>query len=480
MTNQDKVFLTDFYEYSMAYAYYKEGRTEEVGYFDMFIRNLPDHGGYLIFNGLNQFVESMNHFKFSEEHLDYLRQIGMDDEGFLDYLRNLKLELDIWSVEDGTVVFHNEPLVTVRGPIIQAQLIETLLLLSVNYPSLVTTKASRIVQAAQGRTVMEFGARRAQGYDASVEGARCAVIAGCVGTSNTLAGYKYGVPISGTLAHSYIQIHDDEYTAFLAYAKVQPDNAVFLVDTYNTLKSGVPNAIRVAQDYLVPNGYRLKGIRLDSGDLAYLSKQARILLDEAGFEDCQIIASNSLDENIIDDLIVQGARIDSFGVGENLITSKSTPVLGGVYKLVAVERNDQLISKIKISDNIGKITNPGYKRLYRFYDKTTHKALADYVALAHEVVPTDEITIFDPIQTWKSKTLTNYDIRELQIPIYQNGKLVYDLPSTEASRHYCAQELDSLWEEVKRLKYPHKFYVDLSQELYDLKNNLLESIVKNK
>lgn len=473
---KDFVFLTDFYEFTMAYTFYKQNRHEEIVYFDMFTRKIPDNGGYLIFNGLNKLIEALNEFRYEEEHLTYLKEQGFDDPEFLDYLRNLKFDLDIWAVEDGTIVFPNEPLVTVRGPLIQAQLIETLLLLSVNYSTLITTKASRIVNAAQGRAVMEFGARRAHSYDASLEGARAAMIAGCKGTAHTLAGARFDAPVIGTMAHSYIQLHDTEYEAFLEFCKHNPDNSVLLVDTYDTLKSGVPNAIRVAKEYLIPNGYRLKGIRLDSGDLSYLSKQARKMLDEAGLHDCQIMASNSLDEYIIDDLIFQGAEIDSFGVGENLITSKSDPVLGGVYKLVAQEKEEKVIPKIKVSDNIEKITNPGYKRVYRFYDKDSGKALADYIALAHETIPNDEITIFDPIAPWKRKTLTNYIVRELQVPIFQKGKLIYQQPNLEEVQVYSQKDLDSFWDEIKRLHYPHKYYVDLSQELYDLKMGLLHDL----
>ncbi len=473
-------FITDFYEFSMAYTYYKENRQNQIVYFDMFIRNLPDQGGYLIFNGLNRLVSELQNFKFTDEQIDYLRKTGFDDEGFLNYLSTMKLELDIWSVEDGTVVFGNEPLVVVRGPIIQAQLVETLLLLCVNYPSLVTTKASRIVNAAQGRTIMEFGARRAQGFDAASEGARCAVIAGCASTSNTLAGYDYDIPVSGTMAHSYIQLHDTEYDAFLSYAKIQPDNTILLVDTYDTLGSGVMNAIKVAHEFLIPNGYRLKGIRLDSGDLAYLSKKARTMLDEAGLDDCRILASNALDENIIDDLLVQGAKIDAFGVGENLITSRSTPVLGGVYKLVATIQDDILIPKIKISESIEKITNPGYKKLYRFYDNFTQKALADYIALADEEVPEDTITLFDPIMPWKQKTLTNYTVRDLHKQIFRNGECLYAIPETLDSKAYCADEMNTMWDEVKRLRNPHNYYVDLSNKLYQLRLDLLDQHKKKK
>lgn len=467
--------LTDFYEFSMAYAYFKENRHHQVAYFDMFVRRLPDQGGYLVFNGLHRLVELIQSFKFSEEDIDYLRKVSNFDEDFLQYLLSLHLSIDLWSVPDGTIVFANEPLITVRGNVIEAQLIETLLLLAVNYPTLVSTKAARIVHAAKGRAVIEFGARRAQGFDASIEGARAAYIAGAHGTSNTLAGFMHQVPVSGTIAHSYIQTHDSEYEAFLSYAKIQPDNCVLLMDTYDTLNSGVVNAIRVAKEFLIPNGYRLKGIRLDSGDLSYLSKKARKLLDGAGLDDCKIIASNSLDEHLIDDLIVQNAAIDIFGVGENLITSRSTPVLGGVYKLVAQESDDEIVPKIKISDNLEKITNPGFKKVIRFFDKDTKQAIADCVMLADEVVPLDEYTLFDPIAPWKRKTITNYDYCVLQQPIFVNGELVYRVPTTEQSREYCAKQMASMWDEVKRLSFPHKYYIDLSLKLWNLKNELIEA-----
>ena len=466
--------MTDFYEFTMAYAYFKEKRHEEIAYFDMFIRRIPDGGGYLIFNGLNRLIEAIQSFRFTEEQLTYLQRSNVFDDEFIDYLRHLKLNLDIWSVEEGMPVFENEPLVTVRGTYIQAQLIETLLLLCVNYPILITTKASRIVTAARGRAVMEFGARRAQGMDASLEGARAAVIAGCVGTSCTLAGMKFGIPISGTIAHSYIQLHESEYAAFLSYSQIQPQNAILLVDTYDTLKSGVPNAIKVAHDFLIPNGYRLKGIRLDSGDLAYLSKRARKMLDDAGLTDCKILASNSLDEEIIDDLILQDAKIDSFGVGENLITSKSSPVLGGVYKVVAFEKEGDIIPKIKISENIEKITNPGFKKLIRFYDKDTHKALGDLVCMADEVIPYDSYTLFDPVTPWKKKVISNYTYKQLQVPVFVNGNLVYTTRDTLQTRDFCKEQMETMWDEVKRLRNPHRYYVDLSMALWNLKNRLIE------
>lgn len=475
MLKEHVSLLADFYEFSMAYAYYKQNRQNDIVYFDLFTRKHPDQHGYIIFNGLTRVIEAIKNFKFTEEELQYLRDQGFDDDGFIDYLRNVDLKLDIYGVPDGTVMFKNEPLLTIRGPIIECQLVETLFLLSVNYSTLITTKASRIVHASQGKAILEFGARRAQGYDAAVEGARCAVIGGCVATSNTLTGFKYGVPVTGTLAHSYVQLFDTEYEAFLSYAKVQPDNCILLVDTYNTLKSGVPNAIKVAEEYLIPNGHRLKGIRLDSGDLAYLSKEARKMLDDAGLHDCQISASNSLNEDVIDDLIAQDAKIDAFGVGENLITSSTSPVIGGVYKIVADEEDDGSIRPlIKISDNVEKVTNPGYKRVYRFYDKETNKAIADYIALHDEVVPEDELVIFDPVSPWKRQKISNYTLRELHIPIFKQGELVYEVPSLEETIEYTQKELDSMWEEVKRLRYPHQYYVDLSQKLFDLKNNLIE------
>ena len=412
-----------------------------------------------------------------EMGINFLRKNYHFDEAFLDYLLNLDLNIDVWSVEEGTPVFANEPLVTIRGTTVQAQIIETLILISINYPTLVTTKAARIVNASKGRAVMEFGARRAQGIDASMEGARGAVIAGCVGTSNSLAGQAYSVPVSGTIAHSYIQLHETEYDAFLNYCKVNPTNTTLLVDTYDTLKSGVPNAIRVAKEYLIPNGFKLNGIRLDSGDLAYLSKKARVMLDEAGLHSTKIIASNSLDEYIIDDLILQDAKIDIFGVGENLITSKSNPVLGGVYKVVAYEKNDEIVPVIKISDNITKITNPGLKSLIRFYDNETKKALADLICLADEVIPLDSYTLFDPDYPWKKKTITNYTFKHLQLPIFVNGQLVYNRKTTMETKAYCQQEMETLWDEVKRLRNPHNYYVDLSDKLWNLKNDLIS---KNK
>lgn len=470
----NNMLMTDFYEYTMAYAYFKEKKQNEIAYFDMFVRNIPDGGGFLIFNGLHRFIDFVKNFKYQEEEIAYLRSTNYFDEEFLAYLKNLKLSVDIWAVPEGTPVFANEPLVTIRGNLIEAQLLETILLTFINYSTLVTTKAYRIANAANGRYLIEMGSRRAHGIDAATEGARAAYIAGFNATACTLAGIKYNVPISGTMAHSYIQLHDSEYEAFLNYAQVAPTNCILLVDTYDILHSGIPNAIKVAYDYLIPNGYRLKGIRIDSGDLAYLSKKARKLLDEANLNDCMVVVSNSLDEEIIDDLILQGAKIDSFGVGEKLITSKSTPVLGGVYKVVAHERDNTIIPKIKISGNVEKLTNPGFKKIIRFYNKETGKAMADILALREEIIDKDEYLLFDPKAPWKQKRIKNYYYKELQIPIFVNGHCVYEYPSTDEVRKYLKQQMNTLWDEVKRLKYPHNYYVDYSEKFYELKNRLIK------
>ncbi len=470
----DNMLMTDFYEYTMSYAYFKEGKHEEIGYFDMFVRSVPDKGGFMIMNGLHDFINYVQNFKFSEDHLNYLRNTNYFDEDFIQYLKNMKMEVDIYAVPEGTPVFANEPLVTIRGKLIQAQILETILLSYINYQTLVTTKAYRIVHASKGRTVIDMGARRAHSGEAATVGARGAYIAGAIGTSNVLAGFNYGIPISGTMAHSYIQLHDSEYEAFKAYATVCPNNCTLLVDTYDTLLSGVPNAIKVAKEVLIPNGHKLNGIRIDSGDLAYLSKKARKMLDEAGLEDCKIVVSNSLDESLIDDLIIQDAKIDIFGVGENLITAKSNPVLGGVYKVVAHEKNGVVIPKIKISGNVEKLTNPGFKKIIRFYNKDDGKAIADILALRDEVIPTDEYVLFDPQAPWKQKKITDYTIRELQVQIFKAGKLIYNVPTTEEVRQYCQEEMGRLWDEVKRLRYPHRYYVDYSQSFYDLKNRLIQ------
>ncbi len=471
-----EVLVTDFYEYTMAYAYFKENKHEEIGYFDMFVRKIPDGGGYLIANGLHRFIEFIENYHIDDKQIDYLRSTNHFNEEFLHYLKNLKMDIDVWAVPEGTPIFENEPIVTIRGKLIQAQIVETILLLFINYATLITTKSMRINFAAKGKAVLEFGSRRAHGIDAAVEGARASYIAGSKGSACTQAGYEYSIPVSGTVAHSYIQLHDSEYDAFLNYAKVSPEKCSLLVDTYDTLGSGIPNAIKVAHEYLIPNGYRLKSVRLDSGDLAYLSKKARKLLDAAGLTDTQIVVSNSLDEYLIDDLLMQGAQIDVFGVGENMITAKSTPVLGGVYKVCAHEKDGVLIPKIKISSNIEKLTNPGFKKIIRFYDNTDGKAIADILALRDEIIDENEYLLFDPQAPWKQKRIKNYTIKELQEPIFIKGRLVYKVPTTEEVRAYCASQMETLWDEMKRLRYPHRYYVDYSQKLYELKNELIEKI----
>ncbi len=466
--------LTDFYQLTMGNGYLKKGMKDRIAYFDMFFRKIPDDGGYVIIAGLEQFIEYINTLSFTEEDISFLREREIFSEDFLAYLREFKFQCDIWAIPEGTVVFPNEPIITVRGPIPQGQLIETMLLLTINHQSLIATKASRVVRASQGRNVLEFGSRRAQGYDGALLGARAAYIGGCFGTACTMVEELYGIPSLGTMAHSWIQSFHSEYEAFKAYAEVYPTSSVLLVDTYNTLKSGIPNAIRVAKEILEPEGNRLKGIRLDSGDIAYLSKAARKMLDEAGMEDCKITASNSLDEYLISDLLLQGAEIDIFGVGENLITSKSNPVFGGVYKLVAIENENKLESKIKLSENPEKVTNPGFKKLYRFYHKKTNKAIGDLLTLRDEVVDESKpYILFHPVHTWKKTVLTDYYVKELQVKIFDKGQCVYSCPSIQEIREYCKGQVETLWEESLRLKNPHKYYVDLSEELWTLKYDLI-------
>lgn len=470
---ENKNLVMDYYQLTMSYSQFKLGRMGEIGYFDMFYRSNPDHGGYVIFNGLDKVIEYIKNFTFSDSDIAFLRKKGDFDEDFLSYLKDFKFKGDIYAVPDGTVVFPNEPLITVRGNMIEAQLIETKLLLLINYPSLISTKASRIVRAADGRGIMEFGTRRAQGQTAAIEGAKYAYIAGAMGTACVEAEKEYGVLALGTMAHSYVESFDSEYEAFISYAKTFPSKTTLLVDTYDSLNSGVPNAIRVAKEYLEPNGYRLKGIRLDSGDLAYLSKEARRMLDQAGLDDCKIVASNSLDEYLIQDLISQGAKIDTFGVGENLITSKSAPVLGGVYKLVAMEKENKIIPKIKFSDNIGKITNPSYKKLYRFYDKDTKYAIGDVIALHNEVISKDEYRLINPLEEQMTKLIKNYEVKELQQLIFKEGELVYQVPTLEETKAYCKNELDHLYPETKRFLNPTPYIVDLSKDLLTLKREML-------
>ena len=470
--------LFDFYEMTMANGYFRSGMQDRITYFDVFFRRVPDGGGFAIAAGLEQLVDYIRDLHFDEDDIAFLRSKNLFQEDFLDYLRAFRFTGDMWAVPEGTPVFPGEPLVTVRASASQAQLIETFALLAINHQSLIATKANRVVRAAKGRAVMEFGSRRAQGVDGAVVGARAAYIGGVHGTACAVSDQLYGVPAVGTMAHSWVQMFPTQYDAFKTYCEIYPTNAVLLVDTYNTLKSGVPDAIRAFNEVLKPLGITKCGIRLDSGDIAYLTKEARKMLDEAGWETCTISASNSLDEILIRDLLLQGAKIDSFGVGERLITARSEPVFGGVYKLTAVEEDDGSITpKIKISENVAKITTPHFKKLYRFYGNDTGKAIADYLTIHDETVDdSGSLTIFDPEATWKRKEVYDFTAKELQVPVFQAGELVYDLPSLPAIRDYCREQVDTLWDEVKRFDNPHKYYVDLSQKLWDVKHKLLEDM----
>lgn len=475
MKNENLSMLCDFYELTMSNGYFKNGFYKKNVYFDLFFRKVPDNGGFAITAGLEQVIEYIKDLHFDETDIDFLRGKGIFDEQFLDYLRNFKFSGDIYAVPEGTPVFPNEPILTVKAPAIEAQLIETFLLLTINHQSLIATKANRIVRAAQGRAVLEFGSRRAQGASGAVDGARAAFIGGCLGTACTLTDELYGVPAGGTMAHSWIQMFDSEYDAFRTYCELYPDNPTLLVDTYNTLKSGIPNAIKVFKEVLLPQGKTDCAIRLDSGDISYLSKKARKMLDDAGLNNCKITASNSLDEYLIRDLMMQGAQIDNFGVGERLITSSSSPVFGGVYKLVAVENEiGEIVPKIKVSENTTKITNPHFKKVYRYFDNESGKAIADELCLYDEVVDDSKPrTIFDSNATWKTKTLTDFTAKELQVPIFENGECVYDSPSINEIADYCREQVSLLWDEVKRFENPHTYYVDLSKKLYEIKNILL-------
>ena len=479
--NADKkpnlTMLCDFYELTMGNGYFQCGYKDRITYFDVFFRTVPDNGGFAIAAGLEQAVRYIQQLHFDEDDIAYLRGRGIFSEDFLSYLRDFRFTGDIWAVPEGTPIFPREPIMTVRAPAIEAQLVETFLLLTLNHQSLIATKANRVVRAAKGRTVLEFGSRRAQGSDGAILGARAAYIGGCAGTACTVSDQLYGVYAGGTMAHSWVQMFDSQYEAFKAYCEIYPDNPTLLVDTYNTLKSGVPDAIRVFNEVLKPRGLTKCGIRLDSGDMTYLTKKARKMLDDAGWQSCKISVSNSLDEYLIQDLINQGACIDMFGVGERLITAKSEPVFGGVYKLTAVEdEQGNIIPKIKISENVGKITNPHFKKLYRFFGNDTGKAIADYLCVHDEVVDdTKDLEIFDPSATWKRKTVYDFTAKELLVPIFKNGKLVYDLPSLDEIQKYCAQQIDTLWDEVKRFDNPHTYYVDLSQKLWDIKYDLLNN-----
>lgn len=468
--------LCDYYELTMGNGYFDHNMGDKITYFDVFYRQNPDMGGFAICAGLEQVVEYIQNLHFEPEDIEYLRGRNMFSEEFLDYLKNFKFEGDIWAIPEGTPVFPREPILTVRAPAIQAQLIETYILLELNHQSLIATKANRICRAAEGRTVLEFGSRRAQGIDGAVTGARAAYIGGCAGTACAVSDTRYGVPAGGTMAHSWVQMFDTEYEAFKAYCETYPTNATLLVDTYNSLKSGVPNAIKAFNEVLKPLGITKCGIRFDSGDMAYLTRKARVMLDEAGWPECKITVSNALDERLITELLLQGAKIDAFGVGERLITSKSDPVFGGVYKLCAVENEKgEVIPKIKISENVGKITNPGFKRVYRLFDKETGMAEADYITLYDEVVDdTKPLEICDPEARWKTKVMHGFDAVELQVPVFKNGELVYKLPTLEEIKRTCAYGVSTLWPEVKRFDFPHQYYVDLSARLMALKDEMLK------
>ncbi len=466
--------LMDFYELTMANGYFSNAMGDSIVYFDMFYRKNPDEAGFAIVAGLEQVIQYIKNLKFTDDDIDYLRNKKIFKEEFLEYLKNFKFTGDIYAIPEGTPVFPNEPLLTVKARAIEAQLLETMILLTINHQSLIATKANRIVRAAKGRAVMEFGARRSQGYDGAVYGARAAYIGGVAGTATALADEVFGVPALGTMAHSWIQMFESEYDAFKAYAMNYPDGCTLLIDTYNVIRSGVPNAIKVAKEILEPMGYRLKGVRIDSGDIAYLSKKCRRMLNEAGLNDCSIVASNSLDEYIITDLLDQGAKIDSFGVGERLITAKSEPVFGGVYKLAAIEKDGSIIPKIKISENAEKVTNPGYKKVWRLFDKKTNDAIADVITLAHETIDeTKPYVIFDEVHTWKKKKVTRFIAKNLQVPIFLNGKCVYESPSLPEIRAYCKNQVDNLWNEVKRFINPHQYYVDLSKDLWNCKQEMI-------
>lgn len=475
MTPYNYTLLCDFYELTMANGYFLSGKGNEIAYFDVFFRRVPDGGGFAIAAGLEQIIDYIKNLKFTQEDIEFLREKKIFSEDFLEYLKEFKFTGDIYAVPEGTPIFPNEPIITVRAPAIQAQFIETYVLLCINHQSLIATKANRIVRAAKGRAVAEFGSRRAQGADAAMLGARASYIGGCGSTACTISDKEFGVPSSGTMAHSWVQMFDDEYTAFKTYCEVYPNNATLLIDTYDVLKSGVPNAIKAFKEILIPKGIKSFGVRLDSGDITYLTKKIRKMLDEAGLPECRIVVSNSLDEKIIRDIIHQGAQVDAFGVGERLITAKSDPVFGGVYKLVAKELEDgTVIPKIKISENAEKITNPHFKKLYRIYDKDSNEAVADMICVYDEEIDDSQpLEIFDPDNTWKRKTLTNFYSKELLVPIFRNGECVYECPSIGEIREYCADRVLHLWDEVKRFENPHKYYVDLSAKLWDIKMKLL-------
>ena len=475
ITRENLTMLTDFYEITMANGYFVNGMGDEIAYFDMFFRRVPDGGGYAIMAGVEQVVEYLKNLKFEKEDIEFLRGKGCFSEEFLEYLENFKFSCDVWAIEEGTPIFPHEPILTVRGPVIQSQFVESMVLLIINHQSLIATKASRIVRSAAGRPVMEFGTRRAHGSAAAIFGARATYIAGCAATACTIADREYGIPATGTMAHSWVQMFPTEYDAFKAYAEVYPDNCVLLVDTYNVLKSGVPAAIKVFKE-MKPKSM---GIRIDSGDITYLTKKARKMLDDASLSECKIVISNSLDEYIIRDVLLEGAQIDSFGVGERMIAAKSEPVFGGVYKLVALEdKNGNIIPKIKVSENVEKITNPGFKTLYRLFDKDNNKALADVITVDGESLPEEcgegeGYEIFDPNAIWKRKTLTNFYAKNIRVPLFLNGECVYKSPVIEEIKKNCEEQMKTLWDEMLRFENPQTYYVDLSQALWDMKEELL-------
>ena len=472
---ENYTMLFDFYELTMGNGYFQCGKMDTISYFDVFFRDIPDGGGFAIAAGLEQVIEYIENLKFTDDDIAFLRTKNCFSEEFLTYLKSFKFEGDIWAVPEGTPVFPREPIMTVRAPAIQAQFIETFVLLTLNHQSLIATKTSRIVRAANGRPVSEFGSRRAQGTAAAILGARAAYIGGVSSTACTISDELYGVPAGGTMAHSWVQMFDSEFEAFDTYCSIYPNNATLLVDTYNVLKSGVPNAIKAFKKH----GITKCAIRIDSGDIAYISRKARNMLDEAGLTECKIVASNSLDEYIIQDLFRQDAKLDAFGVGERLITAKSAPVFGGVYKLVAIEKDGEIIPKIKVSENTEKITNPHFKKVYRIYEKDTGKASADLICVHDETIDESRpLTIFDPLYTWKEKTYTNYRVEELLVPIFVSGKCVYKRPTTEEIKAYCAAQLELQWDEVKRFENPHTYYVDLSQKLWDIRQELLKKAQK--
>lgn len=467
--------LADFYEFTMANGYLENCMDDQIAYFDMFFRAIPDDGGFAIMAGVEQLIEYLRNLKFDDEDIAYFESKGIFGDKFLDYLRSFKFKCDVWAIPEGTPIFPQEPIVVIRGPVVQAQLIETMVLLTINHQSLIATKANRIVRAAEGRDIMEFGSRRAQGYEGAILGARAAYIGGCIGTANTIVDRDFDIPAMGTMAHSWVQMFPTELEAFKAYARVYPDNCTLLVDTYNTLKEGIPNAIKTFDEEVVPRGFRPKGIRIDSGDLAYLSKECRKMLDDAGYHDCKIIASSSLDEYVIEDLINQGAEIDLFGVGERLITAKSQPVFGGVYKLTTIEKNGEIIPTIKVSENVGKITTPGFKQVYRLFDRSSHKAMADVITLHDEIIDdTKPYEIFHPLFTWKRKTLKNFYAKKLLVKIFEDGHCIYESPNVHEIKAYCEEQINLMWDEVKRFERPHRYFVDLSKDLWDIKDRLLK------